>query len=98
PPAPTLFPYTTLFRSDEHGPGGPEPPDLGRVARRHAVAEDERRPRVGPSRHRAVDLLDADGDAAERQRDVGLGRGLAGRVGVDEDRKSTRLNSSHVAI
>src|SRR5947199_10356581 len=52
PPRSTLFPYTTLFRSDAEG-----------------------------------------GDHAERG---GLGRGR--QAGVDRDRKSTRLNSSHLGI
>src|SRR5436309_5627673 len=56
PPRSTLFPYTTLFRSD--------------------VAD-----------HLAVDQHDAGTDA-------GVDDGLV----TDEDRKSTRLNSSHVKI
>src|SRR5436305_11366513 len=62
PPRPTLFPYTTLFRSRRAGPG------------------------LRPRPHRQ-------GAAGEPD-----------RVGVDElvrlrrDRKSTRLNSSHVRI
>src|SRR5256885_8300672 len=67
PPRSTLFPYTTLFRSDVHRP------DLGvrvgGVEVRVVAGED-----VGP--------LDAAAD------------GQAG----NGDRKSTRLNSSHLVI
>src|SRR3712207_8040024 len=63
PPRSTLFPYTTLFRSD-HGYGSLEP---GKLA----------------------DLVVLDGDADDLT-------GLAGRV--RQDRKSTRLNSSHANI
>src|SRR4051812_49762351 len=65
PPRSTLFPYTTLFRSER--------------ARAHDLA-----------RHReaiAVDHADLDGD----DRLVVLHEGR-------EDRKSTRLNSSHMSI
>src|SRR5436305_12079803 len=70
PPRSTLFPYTTLFRSAEHGTN----------AHLLGSAEDH------------VELFDAlehDHDRlVELLRDE---RGL-------EDRKSTRLNSSHVRI
>src|SRR3712207_7472843 len=82
PPRSTLFPYTTLFRSREHGrlrvvAVGRVHPDLepGRV---HAARHEERE-RVGaPAARVAV-------DRAEVQ--VLL-----------QDRKSTRLNSSHANI
>src|SRR5690606_41436730 len=67
PPGPTLFPYTTLFRS-------------ARCAQRPAV-------QVAAHRHRRVRAGGAGGggpvDALGRAR---------------RDRKSTRLNSSHVKI
>src|SRR5260221_9701456 len=59
PPRSTLFPYTTLFRSDEAGEGAAE------------GTGDEGKAAIGP---------------------VGV------REGVDRDRKSTRLNSSHTVI
>src|SRR3989442_11015627 len=70
PPRSTLFPYTTLFRSD---PGGPR-------ARRDQVRAHGLRPplrlhRDGPRRGRLARVLE-----------------------LDRDRKSTRLNSSHVRI
>src|SRR5437870_6642700 len=61
PPRPTLFPYTTLFRSRRRG-------DL-----RPLDEEDE----LALYRF-AIDTLEA--------------------TGFEQDRKSTRLNSSHVAI
>src|SRR2546430_5621235 len=83
PPRSTLFPYTTLFRSAE---------------RRRAVVRAEM---VALIRRRAVALIQ--GSAA------GSRKYVAKRVGVpdprvrghkiaDEDRKSTRLNSSHSQI
>src|SRR5438034_8771863 len=84
PPRSTLFPYTTLFRS--------------RLARfllplsRKSVARagDPARPRAGPEPlavHRCLyPAKNADKEAASQR-----GSGL-------EDRKSTRLNSSHTVI
>src|SRR3989442_11022372 len=72
PPRSTLFPYTTLFRSE---------------------AAHRRRPRHAPVdrhlRHRA-----------HRARRLGAEQvpGRLGLVLVAADRKSTRLNSSHVRI
>src|SRR5690349_22853349 len=84
PPRSTLFPYTTLFRSD-----GPEvigvqiaPEEVEVAVKGAAEAEDagvvDQKVHVGRGRHRRVD---------------------AGLIGdVEGDRKSTRLNSSHVEI
>src|SRR5437660_3844611 len=65
PPRSTLFPYTTLFRSDLSA----QRPSAGPVD--GAVDDDPVEP--GPERPAAVEA-------------------------VEGDRKSTRLNSSHVAI
>src|SRR5207253_11451061 len=86
PPRSTLFPYTTLFRSD--------------VLERRSAARG--RARGDRAQH---------GDGAWLDMTVAVvGAGLAGlsagwelnHAGADvvvlEDRKSTRLNSSHVAI
>src|SRR3712207_7456846 len=67
PPRSTLFPYTTLFRSETH-----------RVTLGHVAAHDDDAVRV-----RQV-LLERGGTAAT-ERDA-------------QDRKSTRLNSSHANI
>src|SRR5205807_9363767 len=92
PPATsTLFPYTTLFRSDEAGVV------LLDLLERILRPADE------------VHLVDGDDDMADaQQRDderVAAGLGHDAVAGVDEDdgelagdRKSTRLNSSHLVI
>src|SRR5690349_24056803 len=74
PPRPTLFPYTTLFRSAERGRG---------TAARKLRAE-----------HQAAVQGHVHAGAEE------VGHPRAGRDGADglRDRKSTRLNSSHVEI
>src|SRR5207253_7987098 len=91
PPNPTLFPYTTLFRS------------------RPSRGLDERRLAVAGATVWAVAVALASAGASG---DAAFGRGLleALIVGVPiatglyalrapvKDRKSTRLNSSHVAI
>src|SRR5690606_41324109 len=90
PRSSTLFPYTTLFRSD--------------------VAElDRLRPQVVDGHLGGA--LGGGGEALLDQRlergqvGVGLGAGVGGELAVEphvrrlaEDRKSTRLNSSHVKI
>src|SRR5207253_10294036 len=94
PPSSTLFPYTTLFRS-------------GRLQRRQAgeneVKENERE---GIERARGeydpVDDYPDDKDTAERQDEsptpAELGDFIRQMLAKSQDRKSTRLNSSHVAI
>src|SRR5690606_41447259 len=91
PPRSTLFPYTTLFRSLETGAeSGPEPAQPGSgydsaVAPRGAQ-EPRRRGRgavpAGPARSGRERLDQGEGAVPARP----------------EDRKSTRLNSSHVKI
>src|SRR2546426_12714429 len=94
PPRSTLFPYTTLFRSvavlDTLGVGSIAVCGLSLGG--YVVFELLRR---HPERVRAVILVDtrADPDTAEGQR----GRDELARV-VTRDRKSTRLNSSHLVI
>src|SRR5690606_41752106 len=87
PPRPTLLPYTTLFRSylllGDQGQERPLEADQGPD---EGVDEDEQRElrEVGP------------------QPEARLGHGVAhaAPAGVESaaDRKSTRLNSSHVKI
>src|SRR5690349_22205327 len=76
PPASTLFPYTTLFRS-------PEQTAFDVLALAHNDGVDV----CGPVGSRREGI----GMARVATPDVGVGRG-------HEDRKSTRLNSSHVEI
>src|SRR3712207_7554122 len=88
PPRSTLFPYTTLFRSQR---------DLDVHARGHV---DERAPRPDGGVQRGELVVAGRDHRAEvlaEQVFVLLERG----VGVEEedtDRKSTRLNSSHANI
>src|SRR5690606_41676193 len=83
PPAPTLFPYTTLFRSDPLL-GEPVPLQLGQA---------------GTPVQQPIDLEVEFLDVQE----IGEGGNLHAvpqasclNPGRDQDRKSTRLNSSHV--
>src|SRR3712207_8127036 len=68
PPRSTLFPYTTLFRSED-AEGGRQ----GRDARDHRLVAEH--------------LLEVQAEEEERPDEPG-----------PEDRKSTRLNSSHANI
>src|SRR5207249_10365805 len=82
PPTPTLFPYTTLFRSNYRG--------TRQLSKRSAGFEIRvgEQPRKGPRRR-------------ARQRDPLDGLELCGHsngLRTSRDRKSTRLNSSHVSI
>src|SRR5690606_41409649 len=76
PPRSTLFPYTTLFRSQEAA----EKDQAGEIAAGQQV--DQRPERHGPEKGMAGDPQDA-------------GRRI---LPGGQDRKSTRLNSSHVKI
>src|SRR5256886_5518577 len=82
PPRSTLFPYTTLFRSLE---AGPQRDDAGRVRRAPLPARRVRpQPKIDAGEVPAVHhAVPADADGVEA---------------IDEDRKSTRLNSSHSQI
>src|SRR5437870_6485314 len=82
PPRSTLFPYTTLFRSVEL-----QRLQLDQVLVGH-VADPDRR-EVGLAGHRTQT-----GELRDRHRDLVVAVG----VRIRQDRKSTRLNSSHVAI
>src|SRR5207253_10126468 len=86
PPTPTLFPYTTLFRSGRaQGDGRP--------------ARGDREPYVGVRDPRRIDspreLLVRGGDEGVPSREP---RARPAPHALGGDRKSTRLNSSHVAI
>src|SRR5436305_3461968 len=82
PPQSTLFPYTTLFRSLTPVPGC-----RAADGARHTVRllELVHRPRLGVLDAQLVEGVEEDGEQ-RLQRTGG------------EDRKSTRLNSSHVRI
>src|SRR3712207_6922107 len=83
PPRSTLFPYTTLFRSQHEHPA-----PVGRVGRDVEQRRLADAGRAGEQQHAAVM---ADGvEEVGQQSDVG--------GAPDQDRKSTRLNSSHANI
>src|SRR3712207_9363047 len=94
PPRSTLFPYTTLFRSAVAlervvGRGALEHEAEARaieVAAREGAPEDERRPQA---------LADRDAGDADLAKAAAAAQVAARLV---EDRKSTRLNSSHANI
>src|SRR5207302_4243817 len=98
PPTSTLFPYTTLFRSRRLGEGaGPRERsggagqlDLDRVGVTHRPAPHEQRRQEAARPHRLIVRVEEHEAlrAAVRRRCAERG----------EDRKSTRLNSSHVKI
>src|SRR5690606_42081797 len=79
PPRPTLFPYTTLFRSRRH---------------LRPVSRPARGLRRAPGDRHA----DLRGHDRGRRGGHGADRPQAGGRDAGEDRKSTRLNSSHVKI
>src|SRR3989442_2930884 len=82
PPRSTLFPYTTLFRSPHH---------QRRVT--HHVVEDPAALELAlpePGHVGSAVLLRGPGEVRAA--------GERGAARPDEDRKSTRLNSSHVRI
>src|SRR3712207_7100016 len=82
PPRSTLFPYTTLFRSQRH------------LAQVHSTAQEHDNP-IHAGRHAAVRrraVLERAVHAPEPLENLLLA------VAGDLDRKSTRLNSSHANI
>src|SRR3712207_8806354 len=90
PPRSTLFPYTTLFRSEQR-----VPPERGRLAgRRQLLGADVlrlgARLAVAPTWRRAVRAAVAAACA--------LVAALVPAAHAVLDRKSTRLNSSHANI
>src|SRR3712207_9503935 len=94
PPRSTLFPYTTLFRSDEAG----EQADAEQPHRSPRPERVDRRPEGEIGEERARQEREREGDQHRVDR-VPEDRGPArGRSVVAADRKSTRLNSSHANI
>src|SRR5690606_42113566 len=94
PPRATLFPYTTLFRSAKDGDGAAQADAAGagggRGQHHRRGRGDVIRPVVlAQPEHVEADLV------GQLDRLQQVARPL---FGADEDRKSTRLNSSHVKI
>src|SRR3546814_16783272 len=99
----TLCPYTTRCRSDLEAIGDGKAHPRGNL-RRLADARFGARALVERKRDRIVAQIDPDRIEAGRVVDVGIGREAEGDIdlprafGADrvaQDRKSTRLNSSH---
>src|SRR5260221_10627108 len=85
PPRSTLFPYTTLFRSDR----------VRRARRRRAVEGPLRLARLRIERsQRARQVVEVAGDADDQMIPDDQRQGAVDLL----DRKSTRLNSSHTVI
>src|SRR3712207_7426927 len=97
PPRSTLFPYTTLFRSARDA----APADPQRLAARRSRGDLERDVAVerGHGQRRPEGGL-GEGDRHGERQVVALAAEqlVIGHVDDDEDRKSTRLNSSHANI
>src|SRR5256885_17023059 len=94
PPRSTLFPYTTLFRSQP-----------AQLAARGKRGRELKQPMVevrdagfDPVRHRHAIALRAEKIGREQRRHLEIGGPRQGRPGGEPDRKSTRLNSSHLVI
>src|SRR5262245_64347582 len=84
PPGATLFPYTTLFRSDA---------ELDGIRVRVGVVEPVGRVDLG------LELDRLDGRALQPQCHRAVAALAGGRLHLQRaDRKSTRLNSSHLGI
>src|SRR3712207_9031303 len=94
PPRSTLFPYTTLFRSEEALVVTDVEVGLGAVLGDEDLAVLERVHRPGVDVEVGVQLLHGDPEAPAGQQRAQR----AGGQPLAEDRKSTRLNSSHANI
>src|SRR3989449_1859813 len=86
PPRSTLFPYTTLFRSEA---------DAGGAVRQAALRADAGRDRPDEERRRAPRAEDQGRARAAPAPGAARARPRSSARGARRDRKSTRLNSSH---
>src|SRR5207249_11983955 len=94
PPRPPSFPYTTLFRSIDHDQFiRAEPPVSAFVGIAALVAPGHNRVRGNGAGFQAGDL-DGKLEPLTRQNLAAMDQ----LATLDPDRKSTRLNSSHVSI
>src|SRR2546426_7831542 len=85
PPRSTLFPYTTLFRSVPGSSAGARGSPLGGAALGAAVEEAAGPGRTPVSHHQRLNVKPTEWSRNSRRLSL-------------EDRKSTRLNSSHLVI
>src|SRR3712207_8384641 len=86
PPRSTLFPYTTLFRSDPVGPSFLDPTGQGHRGKEAIGAFFDAN--IGPLDEVVFDIVDS----------FAAGSEVANVGTIHLDRKSTRLNSSHANI
>src|SRR5687768_6239916 len=88
PPRSTLFPYTTLFRSKLY--------TIARIPRRVELRHEQADSHPSLAR-RIKDIRRAAGAVPAHLESAAVFTGSDGRTSVtfDQDRKSTRLNSSH---
>src|SRR5690606_39317835 len=94
PPRSTLFPYTTLFRSEKEKVISEASPDRGYKNVEHVDRSDDRCQQDEPGKECA-----ADREENSLRRTHHLANTIhPAAVAVNQDRKSTRLNSSHVKI
>src|SRR5699024_12509637 len=96
-PTPTLFPYTTLFRSN--------PDEIHGINSRSQLAFSESimRDRINSFHmENGVTLINPENTYIEKDVEIGndtvIYPGVNLEKGTKIDRKSTRLNSSHVSI
>src|SRR3712207_9092243 len=94
PPRSALFPYTTLFRSDPGACGVEHRERLEEAVIRADVRRQVDAVVVPEGRVRGPDAL----GRAGRPGRVDQAHVVPGLTGAVEDRKSTRLNSSHANI
>src|SRR5256885_12790218 len=103
PPRSTLFPYTTLFRSERahHGRGVAGGEQVGQVLHGDAQLRDIGQVAIDGAAADTVEMpgVRRRGDGRQRRHIPDHGQGAV--LGVQrqgQDRKSTRLNSSHLVI
>src|SRR5690606_41271739 len=98
PPSSTLFPYTTLFRSEEAAflPLGDDRPPLHRRGDDPGVLHDAGQPDVALDGVEGIPI--PLGPVVGDVRLLPFVDRRSGKCLEDVDRKSTRLNSSHVKI
>src|SRR3712207_8723217 len=89
PPRSTLFPYTTLFRSKAHRPVSYQVHDRGMRVRREVLGDEHVDAAIARTTEFTADFQDLITRYAWGE--------IWTRPGL-EDRKSTRLNSSHANI
>src|SRR2546430_8217319 len=99
PPRSTLFPYTTLFRSRRRQGQAAQQPGHVHRGGPGAVLDEQRVGDEAALGDPQVDVEEGEYEAADPHAEHGLGH-EPGREHalVTQDRKSTRLNSSHSQI